>query len=234
MRFFARKGHRGKTFFLIISIIIICISTVNFTYKYYTVDENVIRMIQIENNIGNIQTALKNESIRHYKIHKILKIINKYNKRMLPSEKLEIANEIYKMSLKYSNLDINLICATITHESALTWNPTIVSPVGAIGLMQIMPSTGIHLCPLEGIEWKSSKILYDPIINIRLGCRYLSTLVHAYEIDGGLAAYNGGERRAEMWIKSKKDYNVLWEETRGYIPAIIKLYNEFRQENGIL
>jgi hypothetical protein len=229
-----KRGKRGKTFLLILSILAICVSTVNFTYKYYTVDENMFKMTLIERKIDNVKAALKTESIRSYHIQKILNIISQYNRKMSDDQKYNIANEIYLMSLKYSNLDINLICATITHESALTWNPKIVSPVGALGLMQIMPSTGLKLCPLEGIEWTASQILFDPIVNIRLGCRYLSTLIHAYEIDGGLAAYNGGEKRAALWIKNKRDYTFLWEETRGYVPAVIRLYNQFRQESGIL
>ena len=75
----------------------------------------------------------------------------------------------------------------------------------------------------------------NAITNIRLGCRYLSSLIHAYEIDGGLAAYNGGERRAALWIKNnRQDESILWEETRGYIPAVLRLYKQFREENGIL
>ena len=97
---------------------------------------------------------------------------------MPEDEKYSIANEIYKMSLKYNNLNVDLICATITHESALTWRKTIKSPVGAMGLMQIMPQTGILMAKKEGIEWKSAeKTLFDPITNIRLGCRYLSFLI---------------------------------------------------------
>jgi len=33
------------------------------------------------------------------------------------------------------------LCALITHESARTWDPEIISPAGAVGLMQILPST---------------------------------------------------------------------------------------------
>jgi soluble lytic murein transglycosylase len=95
------------------------------------------------------------------------------------------------MSKKYPNLDIDFISATITHESAKTWNPNVISKVGARGLMQVMPATGAFLAAEEGINWTSTRdVLHDPIYNIRLGCRYLSQLVSAYEHKGGLAAYN--------------------------------------------
>ena len=65
----------------------------------------------------------------------------------------------------------------------------------SLGLMQILPSTGADLASEEGILWKSAEeVLLDPIHNIRRGCRYLSGLVQAYNVDAGLAAYNGGKK----------------------------------------
>ena len=97
--------------------------------------------------------------------------------------------------------------------------------------MQVMPATGAFLAVEEGIAWPSAAdVLYDPILNIRLGCRYLNELVGLYEKDGGLAAYNGGPRRAEMWIAQNRDNRILWEETRNYVPAVLELYEEFRSE----
>ena len=188
----------------------------------------------MEKSLTEIKAAVELDNIRNNRIQQILKIVNQYNKTMLYPEKLIIAEEIYKMSLMYTNLDIDLICATITHESALSWNPEVVSQAGAMGLMQIMPTTGVFLCRDEGIEWTTAEeILFNPILNIRLGCRYLSSLIRSYEIDGGLAAYNGGERRAAMWIKNnRQDITILWEETRGYIPAVLRLYKRFQEENG--
>ncbi|MDZ7344543.1 MAG: transglycosylase SLT domain-containing protein, partial [candidate division KSB1 bacterium] len=87
----------------------------------------------------------------------------------------------------------------------------------------------ILLAAEENIPWTTpEEILYDPILNIRLGCRYLSNLIALYELDGGLAAYNGGEKRAAMWLASGRDDRILWAETRGYIPAVLKLYEQFQ------
>ncbi|MFZ5515091.1 MAG: lytic transglycosylase domain-containing protein [Candidatus Zhuqueibacterota bacterium] len=195
-------------------------------------------MAFIENHLASVQNALNIESVRQYKIQRIIKIIDQYNRTITPDEKYEIADEIFKMSLKYDNLNVDLICATITHESALTWRKDVVSPVGALGLMQIMPKTGELLAIQEGIEWTTpEEILFNPILNIRMGCRYLSNLIHLYEIDGGLAAYNGGEKRAALWLKNrnnKTDWALLWEETRSYVPAVLKLYEKFQQQVAIL
>lgn len=236
MDFRIKRIKWGKSFLLTIVILITCISTVSFSFKFSTVDETLLKMTQLERTIQDIHAAIKIDSTRHYKIQKIITIFNQYNEKMPHIRKYEIAEEIYKMSVKYSNLDIDLICATITHESALTWNPQIVSQAGAMGLMQIMPTTGIYLCQYEGLIWTSADdILFNPIYNIRLGCRYLSSLIHAYEVDGGLAAYNGGEKRAALWVKNnRQDETILWEETRGYVPAVLKLYKQFQQDGSVL
>ncbi|MBN1480304.1 transglycosylase SLT domain-containing protein [candidate division KSB1 bacterium] len=173
-------------------------------------------------------------SERESSIEKVVQIISRYNREMSDSLKLAIANEIYLMTLKYPNLNVNFISATITHESAKTWDPKVTSHVGAMGLMQIMPATGAFLAVDEGIKWTSAeKILYDPIYNIRLGCRYLNQLVGLYEKDGGLAAYNGGPKRAEMWIANNRNNTILWEETRSYVPAVLELYHKFRSEGTL-
>ncbi len=235
-----RYKHKklARSIILISIIIVVFVTTVSFTYKYFTTEEAKTKIDNIEKSISDLRATMNLNSKRQYEIQRIIKIINQYNNNMSVDEKFRIANEIYKMSTKYTNLNIDLICATITHESALTWKNDIVSPVGAMGLMQIMPQTGEKLAQDEGIEWTSAeKILFDPIINIKLGCRYLSNLIHQYEIDGGLAAYNGGEKRAALWIKNrnhKTDWTILWEETRAYVPAILKLYEKFQQQTGIL
>ena len=184
--------------------------------------------------VAKQETLLLTEKRRKRAIKKVTHIISRYNRDMPDSTRRDVANEIYLMSRKYENLNIDLIAATITHESAATWEPTVTSRVGAMGLMQIMPATGAYLAYEEGLEWTSAEdVLFDPIVNIRLGCRYLNELVGMYEEDGGLAAYNGGTKRAEMWIDSKKDYNILWKETREYIPAVMELYDRFKVQETL-
>jgi len=177
------------------------------------------------------QTLASIDAERRATQAKIVNIISRYNKNMGDEQKYNIAREIYSMSHKYPNLNVDFICATITHESAKTWDPRVVSKVGALGLMQIMPATGAFLAAQERIEWSSpEKVLTDPIVNIRLGCRYLSDLVSMYQHDGGLAAYNGGPKRAAIWLASNRNDENLVSETRDYIPAVLKLYDQFRTE----
>ena len=230
-----KKLKRWRLTLLVTLIFFTCISAVSFSYKYYSLEEASSKMERIERTLQNLRAAMNVDSVRQYNIQKIMKIIEQYNSSLSSSKKYEIADEIYRMSVKYTNLDVDLICATITHETALTWRLDIVSQAGAMGLMQIMPGTGVFLAQYEGITWTTPEaVLFDPIYNIRLGCRYLSTLIDLYQLDGGLAAYNGGEKRAALWIAKNREEGILVAETRGYIPAIMALYEKFRNEGGVL
>ncbi len=222
-------GPRGKIVLLVTLAVMTCISMASFAFRFYTLDQSATKMADLERTLNTLKAAMNVDTMRQYQIQKIMAIIERYNPAMSSEKKYEIADEIYRMAIKYPNLSVDLICATITHESALTWRPDIRSQAGAMGLMQIMPATGIFLAADEGVPWTTPEdMLYDPITNIRLGCRYLSTLISLYKLDGGLAAYNGGEKRAALWLASGKDDRMLWEETRGYVPAVLKLYQQFQ------
>ena len=218
-----------RTPFKVIIAVVLTLAMIGVLVKlYYFEDTDNARIAKLARELHGLKSAMNVDSVRQYNIQKIISIIDQYNAKMPTSEKYEIADEIYNMSVKYTNLSVELICATITHESAGTWDPEIVSPAGAMGLMQIMPTTGMFVANYEGITWSSAEILFNPFYNIRIGSRYLSSLIESYDVDGGLAAYNGGEKRASLWIKSGRENHLLFSETRNYVPAVIKLYNEYQ------
>ena len=136
-----------------------------------------------------------------------------------------IAFEIYRMSNCYPNITDILICAVIRSESY--WQSKIKSKVGARGLMQLMPSTGQWLAAQMQIKWTGTSMLYDPIMNIRLGCKYLSDLTKLYGREGALIAYNGGTVKANLWVRRNRDYSCLWKETQIYVPTVLKYYKSF-------
>ncbi|MDZ7291603.1 MAG: lytic transglycosylase domain-containing protein [candidate division KSB1 bacterium] len=223
------RPRQGKILLIVTLVIIICISMISFAFRFYTIDHGTDKVADLTRTLNHLKAAMTVDAVRQQQLQKVMALISRYNPEMPSEKKYAIADEIYKMCIKYPNLNIDLICATITHESAMTWRPDIRSQAGAMGLMQIMPATGVVLAADEGIPWTSpEKILYNPILNIRLGCRYLSNLISLYELDGGLAAYNGGEKRAAIWLANGKNDRMLWAETRDYIPAVLKLYQEFR------
>ncbi len=187
------------------------------------------KVLELGKSVQTIEALAQFNNSYQNNEQKIVTIMNRFNKKMPAAMKQAIAGEILEMTFKYPNLDVDLICATITHESARSWNPKVVSKAGAMGLMQIMPRTGMWLARFEGVEWTSTEeVLFDPIQNIRLGTRYLSKLISTYDLEGGLAAYNGGWKRAKKWLANDKADGILWAETRSYIPHVLKLYDKYR------
>lgn len=97
------------------------------------------------------------------------------------------------------NLDKRLVYCVINIESG--FNSTSVSKTGAIGLMQLMPTTSEDMA--KKLKLDSENIdLFDEEVNIRLGCCYLSYLLDLYDGDvvNSLAAYNWGLSNVNDWI----------------------------------
>lgn len=183
---------------------------------------------QLQRDMVRLQSTTWIDSSRRHNIGKIIAIVDRLQPKMAGDMKCMVAGEIYAMCSKYRNLDLELICATITQETG--WNPKAVSAAGALGLMQILPSTGIGLAQEEGIAWSSAEeVLFDPIYNLRLGCRYLAGLVQVYNLDAGLAAYNGGEKHAQRWLRGGRAHGILPEETAAYVPSVLRIYEKYRR-----
>jgi soluble lytic murein transglycosylase-like protein len=105
-------------------------------------------------------------------------------------EREPVARTIVREARRH-DIDPALILAVIHVESR--FNTFAVSPVGAIGLMQIMPQTGVELAAGAGIPWRGPQILFDPILNVRMGVAYLRELADRFgNIELALAAYNWG------------------------------------------
>jgi soluble lytic murein transglycosylase-like protein len=101
-----------------------------------------------------------------------------------------LARAIFEESRRYE-LDPHLVLAVMHVESR--FNAFALSPVGAMGLMQVMPATGEEMAAELGIEWHGAQTLFDPMLNLRLGVAYLKQLESRYgNIATALAAYNWG------------------------------------------
>ena len=123
-----------------------------------------------------------------------------YQTGLAPFEVRRVAETIIAESERLG-LRPELVLAVIYTESA--FHAFARSPAGALGLMQIMPETGKMLAGQLGIEWRGPETLFDPVINIRLGTRYLALLHSKYaHWDRALAAYNWGPRRIDRRLES--------------------------------
>jgi soluble lytic murein transglycosylase-like protein len=99
-----------------------------------------------------------------------------------------------------NGLDPALVLAVIHVESR--FDAFAVSKVGALGLMQIVPSTGRELAKRIGVEWHGPQTLFDPVANVRLGVAYLKQLRDRYgDTRMALAAYNWGPGRIDQRLR---------------------------------
>jgi len=104
-------------------------------------------------------------------------------------------------------LNPDFVRAVIQAESA--FNPRARSPKGAMGLMQLMPSTAATYQVLNA---------YDPAENIRAGVAYLKSLLTRFgdDVSLALAAYNAGPTAVEKYGNAVPPY----KETRDYVKRI--------------
>jgi len=82
------------------------------------------------------------------------------------------------------------------------WNPTVVSRVGARGLMQLMPSTAVAVADTNRWPIPDLDDLFDPQISLDLGGSEISRLLSVFEgqLAPAVAAYNAGESQSKIWL----------------------------------
>ncbi|QWV95044.1 transglycosylase SLT domain-containing protein [Geomonas oryzisoli] len=116
----------------------------------------------------------------------------------------------------------SLVYAVMRTES--NYFPAALSPVGAVGLMQIMPETA------EAMSKGGSKRLTSPDLNIKLGTRHLKDLLELYDRNLTLtvAAYNAGSGNVKRWQKAYGDLpqdefveSIPFRETREYVKKVV-------------
>lgn len=138
----------------------------------------------------------------------------------LNSEKVMAVADIVRDAARRYGLSEDLVFGMIWVESR--FNPKAVSPVGARGLMQLMPRTAQYLA--ERIEWPGPVDAFDPHFNIEAGTYYIARLIDSFEGDVvlALAAYNAGPGAVRRWLgedglpEISVEYAAMVETARGF------------------
>ncbi len=174
----------------------------------FTGYNNLVKPVELsaagtEKNYENsIESSVKYEIEFLQNYQKVMRVLNSVKTNLNEEEKTDVARIIAKKSIEYG-FSVEFVLAVIQTESS--FNKYAKSPVGAIGLMQLMPVTGKALAKDFGIVIKDKKHLYNPQLNVTLGMYYLKKLSERFkDMNLVLAAYNMGETALRKY-KNKKD-----------------------------
>ncbi len=140
---------------------------------------------------------------------------------------ISYADTIHKNSIQLK-LNPAILFGLIRRESA--FNEKAHSPVGARGLMQIMPGTGRQIARNLNERWRGNNSLYNPITNLKYGSFYYQKLLTQF--DGNyaiaLAAYNAGPQRVKKWLPETDSMpadiwieTIPYKETREYVSNVL-------------
>ena len=121
----------------------------------------------------------------------------------------------------------HLVYAVMRQESA--YRPAVVSPAGAVGLMQLMPGTAQAAARETGAEYRSD-LLTSPPFNIRMGGYYLSRVLERFSgrVSLAAAAYNAGPGAVSGWLETGEKLpldvfvaRIPYQETRHYVHLVL-------------
>lgn len=192
-------------------------------FSNYTADR--IFPKNFETGLALALSHLKSQNVRIC-IATIFSLIKDFGSEKFNSDMLALMYPTYYKTevLKYAgNTDPTLIFALIRQESS--FNPKATSPVGARGLMQVMPGTARHIYKTGSFD------LYNPQNNIKIGSKYLSILLNKY--DGSyvstIASYNAGSIPVLRWQERYPKTDALlfadlipYPETRHYVSILLR------------
>lgn len=147
------------------------------------------------------------------------------------TERLPIMyKDLYNSALKDKAITLSYALAISRQESAL--DITAKSPVGARGLMQLMPATAKETAKkVNSVSYVSSTQLFDPQTNIQLATSYLNSVYQQNNNNRILssAAYNAGPNNVKRWLKKSNGKldaaafidSIPFTETRNYVKNVL-------------
>jgi soluble lytic murein transglycosylase len=142
------------------------------------------------------------------------------------------------------DVEQSIIFAIARQESA--FNPAVVSPAQAYGLMQVTPDAGRYVCKKYGASFDLGRLKTDPVYNAALGAAELGGLIEDYRGSYIMtfAAYNAGRGSVKKWIDRYGDprdpkvdpvdwvEQIPFSETRNYVQRIMENLQVYRARFG--
>lgn len=142
---------------------------------------------------------------------------------------LKFENEI-SLAAREFGVEEKLIASIINAESS--FNENAVSKKGAVGLMQVLPSTAswVSLTNSNFEKEVEENELFSPLTNIRIGACYIKYLLEKFgDLNVALCAYNAGEGTVSKWLENKdispngKTLSAVpYLETKNYVEKVEK------------
>jgi soluble lytic murein transglycosylase len=138
----------------------------------------------------------------------------------------------------------SIMFAIARQESA--FNPLVVSPAQAYGLMQVTPDAGRYVCKKYGAEFDLGRMKTDPVYNAALGAAELGGLIEDYRGSYIMtfAAYNAGRGSVKKWVERYGDPRdskvdavdwvelIPFSETRNYVQRVMENLQVYRARFG--
>jgi soluble lytic murein transglycosylase len=147
------------------------------------------------------------------------------------------ADAVQRAADKYG-VDPNLLFAVMRVESI--YHRQIVSYAGAVGLMQIMPRTGMLIARKLGVERFNVRDLLDPQTNVEFAAWYLSSLIKRFDgrLPLAIAAYNGGPHNVRLWMREGHPdmpleaflERIPFSQTHRYVRRVLTHYAAYRAQ----
>ena len=145
---------------------------------------------------------------------------------------MKYQDDIVSFSAQYG-VDAGIIASVANVESGFDEN--VISDKGAIGVMQLMPSTAQWLAE-KLVEDYSEDLLFNGQYNLKLGSFYLSYLFTQFEVpQTALCAYNAGPGKVKEWLKDsqlssdgKTLSRIPYQETKNYLDRVMKSYRYYK------
>lgn len=159
---------------------------------------------------------------------------------------IEAGYPILSSAKQLSGVESPLVHAIVRQESAFNVNAR--SPVGALGLMQLMPPTAREMAGKQNVSFSKNKLTSNPAYNVKLGSAYMAELLERF--DGyyilAIASYNAGPGRmnrvmaeigdprdgdidSAQWIEMIPIY-----ETRNYVQRVLEALHVYRMRETLI